>query len=115
MIKSELVSLIASQNPHLHRGSVEQIVDVVLEEIAEALAQGGRAELRRFGTFSVRKRSSRSGRNPQSGAAVFVEEKWVPFFRMGKDLQSRLNPAHKRRNGEMGLLSLSPLQAAHAG
>lgn len=115
MIKSELVSLIASQNPHLHRGSVERIVDAVLEDIAEALAQGGRAELRRFGTFSVRKRSPRSGRNPQNGAAVFVEEKWVPFFRMAKDLQSRLNTANTRRNDDTGRLSLSPLQAAHAG
>jgi len=115
MIKSELVSLIASQNPHLQRGVAEQIVDAVLEEIAEALAQGGRAELRRFGTFSVRKRSPRSGRNPQSGAAVSIKEKWVPFFRTGKDLQDRLNQTNKRRNGDSGLRPLSPLQAAHAG
>ncbi|HEY0121391.1 MAG TPA: HU family DNA-binding protein [Rhizobium sp.] len=91
MIKSELVSLIASRYPHLRRGVAGEIVETILAEITEALAQGGRAELRRFGTFSIRARASRSGRNPQNGAVVLVEEKWVPFFRTGKDLQSRLN------------------------
>ncbi|QPB24782.1 integration host factor subunit beta [Rhizobium sp. 007] len=91
MIRSELVHIIASRNPHLYHSDVERIVDTVLEEITATLEQGGRVELRGFGIFSVRHRPSRSGRNPMNGQAVFVEEKWVPFFKAGKDMQDRLN------------------------
>jgi integration host factor subunit beta len=48
--------------------------------------------LRGFGAFSVKNRPSRSGRNPRTGDTVFVEEKWVPFFKTGKELRERLNP-----------------------
>jgi integration host factor subunit beta len=93
VIKSELVSIVASQNPHLHHSDVDRIVDVVLDEIADTLAEGGRVELRGFGVFSIRNRPSRSGRNPKTGTSVFVQEKWVPFFRTGKEIQDRLNLA----------------------
>ncbi|EHS50840.1 integration host factor, beta subunit [Rhizobium sp. PDO1-076] len=93
MIRSELIEIIAFRNPRLHRKDAEWIVDAVLDEITEALARGDRVELRGFGTFSVRHRPSRLGRNPATGTAVFVEEKWFPFFRAGKDMQERLNAA----------------------
>jgi len=48
--------------------------------------------LRGFGAFSVKTRPARSGRNPRTGEPVFVEEKWVPFFKTGKELRERLNP-----------------------
>lgn len=99
MIKSELVSLIAARNPHLYHANAEKIVDAVLDEIVETLAEGGRVELRGFGVFSVRHRPSRSGRNPQTGGAVFVEEKWVPFFRTSRELNSRLNEASEQASG----------------
>ncbi|WP_331375362.1 integration host factor subunit beta [Sinorhizobium chiapasense] len=91
MIKSELISLIAARNPHLYHADAEKIVDAVLDEITETLAQGGRVELRGFGVFSVRNRPPHSARNPRTGTSVFVEEKWVPFFRPGKEMQNRLN------------------------
>ena len=92
MIKSELVQRISSQNPHLYQRDVENIVNAVLDEITDALAAGNRVELRGFGAFSVKNRPSRSGRNPRTGDTVFVEEKWVPFFKTGKELRERLNP-----------------------
>ncbi|MBX4898868.1 integration host factor subunit beta [Rhizobium bangladeshense] len=95
MIKSELVSLIESRNPQLYHNDAERIVDTSLDEIAETLAQGGRVDLLGFGVFSVRNRPSRSGRNPSNGTSVFVEEKWVPFFGAGKEMQDRLNPSHE--------------------
>ncbi|NSZ87647.1 integration host factor subunit beta (plasmid) [Agrobacterium tumefaciens] len=91
MIRSELVAIVASRNPHLYHRDVERIVDAILDDITEALENGDRVELRGFGTFSIRNRPSRSGRNPMTGDAVFVEEKWVPFFKAGKELQLRLN------------------------
>jgi integration host factor subunit beta len=89
--KSELISLIAMRNPHLYRNDVERLVDIILEDIADALAQGGRVELRGFGIFTVRHRPSKGGRNPANGEAVFVDEKWAPFFKAGKEILGRLN------------------------
>ena len=91
MIKSELVQIIAEQNPHLYQRDVENIVNSILEEISSALANGDRVELRGFGAFSVKARSARIGRNPRTGERVEVDEKWVPFFKTGKDLRDRLN------------------------
>ncbi len=91
MIKSELVQKIADNNPHLYQRDVENIVNAILDEITEALANGNRVELRGFGAFSVKNRPARTGRNPRTGEKVEVEEKWVPFFKTGKDLRERLN------------------------
>ncbi|WP_354188681.1 integration host factor subunit beta [Bartonella silvatica] len=91
MVKSELVQIIARQNPHLFQRDVENIVNAIFEEISTALANGNRVELRGFGAFSVKSRSARNGRNPRTGEAVAVEEKWIPFFKTGKDLRDRLN------------------------
>lgn len=95
MIRSELVDIIAARNPYLYRQDVEKIVNAVLDEIAGTLEQGARVELRGFGTFFVKHRPSRSGRNPKTGTSVFVEEKWVPFFRAGKEIKQRLNSSMK--------------------
>lgn len=91
MIKSELVQAIAERNPHLYQRDVENIVNAILGEITDALARGDRVELRGFGAFSVKNRPPRTGRNPRTGAKVHVEEKWVPFFKTGKELRERLN------------------------
>ncbi len=91
LVKSELVQIIARHNPHLFQRDVENIINAILEEIAVALANGNRVELRGFGAFSVKSRSARNGRNPRTGESVIVEEKWIPFFKTGKDLRDRLN------------------------
>jgi integration host factor subunit beta len=91
MIRSELIQKIAEENPHLFHRDVERIVNTIFEEIIEAMARGDRVELRGFGAFSVKKRDARQGRNPRTGDAVEVEEKFVPFFKTGKLLRDRLN------------------------
>jgi len=91
MIKSELIQKIADENPHLYQRDVERIVTTIFEEIINAMANGNRVELRGFGAFSVKKRDSRTGRNPRTGETVSVEEKHVPFFKTGKLLRDRLN------------------------
>ncbi len=91
MIKSELIQKIATANPHLYQRDIERIVNVILEEIISALTRGDRVELRGFGTFTVRHRAARQGRNPLTGETVFVDEKFVPFFKTGKELSQRLN------------------------
>lgn len=91
MIRSELIQIIADENPHLYQRDVEKIVNTVFDEIVEAMARGDRVELRGFGAFSVKRRDARTGRNPRTGEAVDVDEKHVPFFKTGKLLRDRLN------------------------
>ena len=91
MTRSELLQLLADENPHLFRRDVERILDTVFQEIIEAMARGDRVELRGFGAFSVKKRDARNGRNPKTGEAVEVDQKYVPFFKTGKLLRNRLN------------------------
>ncbi len=93
MIKSELIEKIAAANPHLYQRDVERIVNTIFETIVEAMERGDRVELRGFGAFSVKHRPARIGRNPRTGEKVPVEEKFVPFFKTGKELRERLNPA----------------------
>jgi integration host factor subunit beta len=91
MTKSELIQRLAEQNPHLYQRDVERIVSTIFEEVAGALARGDRVELRGFGAFSVKQRGPRIGRNPRTGEAVQVAEKFIPFFKAGKELRERLN------------------------
>ncbi len=91
MIKSELIVRLVEANPHLYQRDVERIVNTIFEEITDTLAEGNRVELRGFGAFSVKHRPSRVGRNPRTGETVNVPEKFVPYFKTGKDLRERLN------------------------
>jgi len=91
MIKSELIAKLAEANPHLYHRDVERIVNTIFEEITGALARGDRVELRGFGAFSVRTRPARRGRNPRTGEPVAVEEKYVPYFKTGKELRERID------------------------
>ncbi len=91
MTKSELILRLSEKNPHLFQRDIERIVNAIFESITLALARGQRVELRGFGAFSVKKRDARTGRNPRTGEAVEVAEKFIPFFKTGKQLRDRLN------------------------
>ena len=70
---------------------VERIVNTIFNEITQSLAEGKRVELRGFGAFSVQHRKERTGRNPRTGEAVQVDEKFIPRFKTGKELRIKLN------------------------
>jgi integration host factor subunit beta len=91
MIRSELVQLLADQNPDLTVRDIEAIVATFFDEISKRLATGGRVELRGFGAFSTRPRDARTGRNPRTGEMVDVDAKRVPYFKPGKEMRLRLN------------------------
>ena len=91
MIRSELLTALAKDNPELKAEEVEQVVDIFFDEIGQRLAEGGRVELRGFGAFSTREREARSGRNPRTGEQVEVAAKRVPYFRPGKEMRRVLN------------------------
>jgi integration host factor subunit beta len=91
MIRSELVDILAQDNPDLAPRDIEAIVATFFDEIVKRLAQDGRVELRGFGAFSTRARDARVGRNPRTGETVSVEAKRVPYFKPGKEMRARLN------------------------
>jgi len=91
VIRSELVTRLAAENTGLATRDIEEIVSCFFDEITAQLADGGRVELRGFGTFSTRGRTARTGRNPRTGAAVAIESKRVPYFKPGKEMRDRLN------------------------
>jgi integration host factor subunit beta len=66
-------------------------VTTIFDQITTTLARGGRVQMRGFGTFTVKQRNARIGRNPRSGEEVPVHQKTVPFFKAGKELRERLN------------------------
>lgn len=91
MTKSELINTLAEQLRHLEQPDVELAVKQVLEQMAGTLAEGGRIEIRGFGSFSLHYRPPRVGRNPKTGEAVALPGKYVPHFKPGKELRERVN------------------------
>jgi integration host factor subunit beta len=91
MTKSELITYLAEENPHLYQRDAERIVTTIFDEISAALSRGDRVELRGFGAFSLKNRRARIGRNPRTGAAVNVAAKSVLYFKSGKLLRDKLN------------------------
>lgn len=91
MVKSELVEQLAARSRNLDGADIDRVVCVVLQAIGKALANGQRVELRGFGSFHVKKRPARMGRNPRTGAPVSVNVKRRIFFRIGKEMHVRLN------------------------
>ena len=90
MTKAELVEEV-SRVSDLTKKHSEVIVDTVFKSIIDALHRGEKIELRGFGSFRVRRRNSRRGRNPKTGSSVSVPEKRVPFFKVGKELRLRVD------------------------
>ena len=90
MTKAELIEEVASQAT-LTRKETELIVDTVFDNITTALSRGDKVELRGFGSFRIRQRQPRKGRNPKTGDSVSVPEKRVPFFKVGKRLRELVN------------------------
>ncbi len=91
MTKSELIAKLAGKNPQRYIRDVETIVETIFEEMSNALARGDRVELRGFGSFSVKEREARIGRNPRTGETVEVDAKKLPAFKAGKALRDKLN------------------------
>ncbi len=91
MNRSKLISNLIEKNQFLSKSDVEDSVSIVLGTVSDTLAQGGRVELRGFGSFSTRKRNKRISRNPKTGKSISVQEKKHPYFRASKRLKEALN------------------------
>ena len=91
MTKADLVDDVA-KNSGLTKKDAEVVIETVLESIKEALKSGQKVELRGFGSFRLRERNPRKGRNPKTGETVHVPAKRVPYFKLGKELKELINP-----------------------
>lgn len=90
MNRSDLYTRLSELHPQLPAKEVELAVKVILDAIANSLSQGGRVEIRGFGSFGLNYRPPRQGRNPKSGDKVKVPAKYVPHFKVGKELRERV-------------------------
>lgn len=90
MTKSELIKRLAAKT-RLQASDAQTVVETIFDQIAESLEQGQRVELRGFGTFGLKERRAREGRNPKTGAIVHVPGRKVMFFKAGKELKERVD------------------------
>lgn len=93
MTKAELVDEVA-RAVQLTKKQAEAIVNIVFDSIVESLRAGEKIELRGFGSFRLRSRKSRLGRNPKTGERVEVPSKRIPYFKPGKELKEMINAGH---------------------
>jgi integration host factor subunit beta len=87
--KSDLIEIV-SEKSNITRVRAEKVVETVFDSMKEALKGGERIEIRGFGSFEVRHYGAYEGRNPKTGEILQVQEKRLPFFRVGKQLKAQL-------------------------
>ena len=90
MNKVDLIQALKDPN-HLSRLEAEKIVTLFFDQMAEALAQGDRVEIRGLCSFFVKKYKAYTGRNPKTGEKVKINPKKLPFFKAGKELKDRVD------------------------
>ena len=102
MTRRDLIEEVVLLYPKFSRNDAEVIVKAVFESMAEALTRGERIEIRGFGSFVVKYRQAREGRNPKTGRVVPVAAKRIPFFKVGKELKLRVDgqPYSEEGGGE---------------
>lgn len=90
MTKADLVEQVAGE-AEMTKKDAEQLVEIIFDSIIGALNKGEKIELRGFGSFRVRERDARKGRNPKTGTAVNIPAKRVAYFKPGKELKEVIN------------------------
>jgi integration host factor subunit beta len=91
MTKAELIERVSEKVNGLTKRQTEIIVNTVFDSIKDTLAKGEKLEIRGFGSFRIRARRMREGRNPKTGTSVIVPAKRVPFFKAGKEMKEMVD------------------------
>jgi integration host factor subunit beta len=91
MTKSGLIEAVAQRTPHISKKDTEIVVNTIFDSMAMALKEGERIEIRGFGSFQVKVREAREGRNPKTGEPVHISAKRTPFFKVGKELKEMVD------------------------
>ncbi|MFN8792475.1 MAG: HU family DNA-binding protein [Bdellovibrionales bacterium] len=90
MTKAELINIVA-EKAGITRVKAETVVNTIFDSMVEALLRDDRIEIRGFGSFVNREYKAYKGRNPRTGEVIDVEEKKLPFFKVGKELKDEIN------------------------
>ena len=91
MNRSDLIAHLAELHPQLQTKDAELGTKLIIDALSKTLSNGGRIEVRGFGSFSLNYRPPRTGRNPKTGKKVSVDAKFVPRFKAGKELRERVS------------------------
>jgi integration host factor subunit beta len=96
VIKSELVRALNEKLPELQVKDVELALNCILRQLADAIVQGERIEIRGFGSFDLHHRPPRIARNPKTGEAINLPAKVALHFKPGKEMRDRVNAARDK-------------------
>jgi integration host factor subunit beta len=101
MTKSGLIEEVARLTPHISKKDTEVVVNTIFDSMIEALKGGERIEIRGFGSFQVKVRDAREGRNPKTGEPVHISAKRTPFFKVGKELKEMVDQSVSATESEV--------------
>lgn len=90
MNKSELIDKLAEQSG-ISAAQAEEAVNLIYRKMRDTMIEGGRIEIRGFGSFTVKDHPGYEGRNPKTGEKIPVPPKRLPFFKVGKELKERID------------------------
>lgn len=91
LIKSQLIAEISQKMPHLAEKDVAASINSIIEQMSSKLSQGGRIEIRGFGSFCLHYRPPRKAHNPKTGEKLITQPKYAVHFKPGKELRERVN------------------------
>ena len=91
MVRSELAQKLCNTHPQILRKDIEKILDIIFSEITEALNRGENIEIRGFGSYKIKSREARMGRNPKNSEIIQIPAKRTVRWKMSKVLYNRLN------------------------
>lgn len=91
MTKAQIIERVSEQVSGLTKRQAEIVVNTLFNSVRNSLQRGDKTEIRGFGSFRLRSRRMKEGRNPKTGATVAVPAKKVPFFKAGKELKELMN------------------------
>jgi integration host factor subunit beta len=91
LIKSQLIAEISQQMPHLPEKDIALSINSIIEQMSEVLSQGGRIEIRGFGSFCLHYRPPRKAHNPKTGEKLVTQPKYAVHFKPGKELREQVN------------------------
>ena len=98
--KKQLVELVSSKQDQLSLKDVELSVKAIFKSMSDSLKNGNRIEIRGFGSFALRFRKSRTGRNPKSGETVNIQNRYVPHFKPGKEFRESVKKAGNQKDSQ---------------
>ena len=115
MTKSGLIEEVAKRTPHISKKDTEVVVNTIFDAMIESLRGGDRIEIRGFGSFQVKIREARDGRNPKTGEPVHISAKRTPFFKVGKELKEMVDSSPAAAvSSSAGAESGAPLDSSGA-